>query len=55
MNEATPWVSGSTAQRLLGNISRMELHRRTKPGDSGYIITKPREDGNPGLLMPWTP
>ncbi len=50
MNEATPWVSGSTAQRLLGNISRMELHRRTKPGDSGYIITKPREDGNPGLL-----
>lgn len=49
MNEAM-WVSGPTAQRLLGNISRMELYRRTKPGESGYIITKPREDGKPGLL-----
>ena len=49
MNEGM-WVTGPIAQRLMGNISRMELYRRTKPGDSGYIITKPREDGKPGLL-----
>ena len=49
MNEAT-WVSAPTAQRLLGDISRMELYRRTKLGDSNFIITRPREDGKPGLL-----
>lgn len=32
-------------------ISRMEAHRRTKPGDPHFLISKPREDGKAGLLI----
>jgi len=44
------WVTSKTVRHLLGGISRQELHRRTKPGDPDFIVTKPRDDGRPGLL-----
>lgn len=43
------WVTSKIARDAL-RISRMELHRRTKPGHPRFIVSKPCEDGKQGRL-----
>jgi hypothetical protein len=44
------WLTPYQVMNFEG-ISRREVYRRMKPGDPRFLVSKPREDGKPGLLI----
>jgi hypothetical protein len=44
----TSWISpGQTAH--FEEVSRQEIYRRTKPGHPHFLVSRPRQDGRPGI------